>query len=230
MTSFKTVVESARSGASGMVIADVPAKVPGLDACAACVARKSVHLPHKEGRGRPSEYLERVHIDIAGPMPIASVGGREYVYVVVRPLRLKSDAVDAFQAFKAAAENGSGKRVRKIMTNNVRELLMREMREICERDGIKLSTTVPYHPASNSVAEYTIGVPTNAVRAMLHDAGLPKSLWAEAFSTATYVRNRTPTKALDERTPYEMLYGVELDLAHLRAFGAPCALVMPSEK
>ena len=43
----------------------------------------------------------------------------------------------------------------------------------------------------------------------------------EAFSTATYVRNRTPTKALDGRTPYEMLYDVKSDLADLRVFDAP---------
>ena len=69
----------ARSGVSGVVITVVPASVPGLDACAACVARKAVHLPH-EGRGRASEYLERVRVDIAGPIPVASIGGRDYLY------------------------------------------------------------------------------------------------------------------------------------------------------
>ena len=44
-----------------MVITDLPVKVPGLGACAACVAGKSVHLPRKEGRKRASEYLERAH-------------------------------------------------------------------------------------------------------------------------------------------------------------------------
>ena len=237
--SFKTVVELAQKGASGMVITDMPAKVPGLDACAACVAGKSVHLPHKEGRERATEYLERVHIDIAGPMPVVSAGGREYIYVIVddytravhtKPLRLKSEAADAFKSFKAAAENESGKRIREVLTDNTRELSMGEMSRFCEAEGIKLNTTVPYHPASNGVAERTIGVLTNTVRAMLHDAGLPKSLWAEAYRTATYVRNRTPTKALDGRTPYEMLYDVKPDLADLRAFGAPCAIVNPSEK
>ena len=80
---FKRVLALARSGASGMVIMDVPAVVPSLDACAACVAAKAVHLPHKEGHGCVSEYLERVHIDIVSPMPTKSVGGREYAYVVV---------------------------------------------------------------------------------------------------------------------------------------------------
>jgi len=65
---------------------------------------------------------------------------------------------------------------------------------------------------------------------MLHDSGPPDSLWADAFNTATYVHNKTPTKATDKRTPFEVRYGAKPDLAHLRAFGAPCAVVEPLEK
>ena len=76
----------------------------------------------------------------------------------------------------------------------------------------------PIHSASNNVAERTIGALTNAVRAMLHD----QSSFAEIspFCTASNVRNRTPTKALDRHTPYEMLYNMKLDLADFRTFGA----------
>ena len=64
------MVASASKGVSGMEISDLPVKIPGLDACAACVVAKAVYLPHKEGRNRATEYLERVHIDIAGPVPV----------------------------------------------------------------------------------------------------------------------------------------------------------------
>jgi transposase InsO family protein len=236
---FKTVVELAQKGASGMVITDLPARIPSLDTCAACVVAKSVHLPHKEGRERATEYLGRVHIDVAGPMEVQSARGKVYEYVVVdnhtravytRPLRLKSEAVDAFRLFKAMAECESGKKLREVMTDNVGKLSKGEMRKICDEEGIRLSTTVPYHPASNGVAEWTIGVLTGMVRAMLCDSGLPKVLWAEAFATATYVHNRTPTKALDGRTPFKALYGVKPDVSNVRAFSAPCAVVKPSEK
>jgi len=63
------------------------------------------------------------------------------------------------------------------MTDNARELSMGEALDICGQDGIKLHTTIPYHPASNGVAERTIGVLTNAACAMLYDSGLPDSLW-----------------------------------------------------
>jgi hypothetical protein len=194
--SFKTVVALAESGADGMIITDLPMKTPGLDACAACVAAKSVHLPHRDGRNRAETYLDRVHIDIAGPMQVKSASGKEYAYILIddqtrvvymRPLRHKSDTLEAFRIFKAAAENESQRKICEVMTDNARELCMGEMKTICEESGIQLNTSVRYSPESNGVAERTIGVLTGAVRAMLHDSGLPKFLWAEAFSAVTYV-------------------------------------------
>ncbi len=38
---------------------------------------------------------------------------------------------------------------------------------------------------------------------MLTDAKLPHSFWAEAVSAAVYLRNRSPTKALKDMTPFE---------------------------
>ena len=236
--SFKTVVVLAKHSAASMVITDLPQKIPGLDACAACVAAKAVHMPHTPGQTRAKGHLDRVHIDIAGPMPVKSAGGKEYAYIIVddhtravymKPLKHKSDAPEAFKVFKAAAENESGRTIREVMTDNARELCMGTMKEICNKSGIMINTSVRYSPKSNGVAERTIGVLTGSVRAMLHDSGLPKFLWAEAFNTATYVHNRMPTKALEGKTPHEAIYGVEPDVSHLRAFGAPCAVVEPSE-
>ena len=58
-------------------ITDLPEKIPGLDACAACVAVKEVHFPYKEGYSCAGDYLCRVHIDIARPMQVKSAGGKE---------------------------------------------------------------------------------------------------------------------------------------------------------
>ena len=64
---------------------------------------------------------------------------------------------------------------------------MGDMLHFCEAGGIKLSTAVPYHPASNDVAKHAIGVLTNAICMVLSNSGLPKSLWAEAYNMVTYV-------------------------------------------
>jgi len=69
-------MELAQGGASRVEITDLPARIPGLDACSACVVVKMVHLPHKEGRSCATEYLERVHVNRAGPMHVPSARGR----------------------------------------------------------------------------------------------------------------------------------------------------------
>ena len=100
---FKTAVDSARGNVSSIGITDLPAGISDLDTCAACVAAKMVSLPHKVCRTRATEYLERVHVDIVGLMPILSAGGWEYLYILVddctravwtSPLHLKSEAFE----------------------------------------------------------------------------------------------------------------------------------------
>jgi hypothetical protein len=59
------------------------------------------------------------------------------------------------------------------------------------------------------------------VRAMLHASGLPKSLWGVAVMHATWLKNRSSTRALPKgKTPYELLYGKKPDLGGLCEFGA----------
>lgn len=111
--------------------------------------------------------------------------------VWTRPLQLKLEASDVFKTFKAAAENESGMRIHEVLTDNACKLSMGKMWTCCKQEGMKLSTTIPYHPASNSMAEHTIGILMNSARMMLTDSGLPKSLWAEAFLTATYVHAKS---------------------------------------
>ena len=59
-----------------------------------------------------------------------------------------------------------------------------------------------------------------SARAMIAHAGLPNSYWAEAVATAAYIRNQTPTTAIEEdKTPYERWYGRKPNLSHLKVFG-----------
>jgi hypothetical protein len=55
---------------------------------------------------------------------------------------------------------------------------------------------------------------------MLHASGMPKFLWGEAVNHAVYLKNGTSTRALDNKTPFEMVYGKKPDLSRLPEFGA----------
>ena len=59
---------------------------------------------------------------------------------------------------------------------------------------------------------------------------LDSRLWAEACSTAIYLRNRLPHSFLDGITPFEALYQYKPEIGHLRAFGASCYVHIPKEK
>ncbi len=41
---------------------------------------------------------------------------------------------------------------------------------------------------------------------ILAESGFSNTLWAEAVSTAAYLWNRSPTKAVRGMTPFEVLY------------------------
>jgi hypothetical protein len=46
-----------------------------------------------------------------------------------------------------------------------------------------------------------------------------KQLWAEAVSTAAYIKNRLPSRALPNTTPFERWTRKKDDISHLRTFG-----------
>jgi hypothetical protein len=54
---------------------------------------------------------------------------------------------------------------------------------------------------------------------MMKSKGLPGEFWAEAVATTVYVLNRSPTKGVAGRTPYEVWHGKKPAVNHLRTFG-----------
>ena len=55
--------------------------------------------------------------------------------------------------------------------------------------------------------------------AILHQAGLPKNLWAEAICFSVWLKNCTLTKALRNITPFERLYGQKPNFARVLEWG-----------
>ena len=53
---------------------------------------------------------------------------------------------------------------------------------------------------------------------MLLQAKLPQKFSVEALNTAVYLHNRSPTKALKGKTPYEAWTGSKADVTHLKSF------------
>ena len=108
-------------------------------------------------------------------MPVESGGGNRYEYVVVNNRYTQGccDTSRTLRDIQGCSRNEPQMKMRGVMSD--------EMKDICEREGIRLHMSVG-SPESNGVTERMIGVLTNAVRPILHDSGLPSFLWAETFS------------------------------------------------
>jgi hypothetical protein len=62
----------------------------------------------------------------------------------------------------------------------------------------------------------------DVMRSLLFQSSLPAHYWAEALTTATYLLNRVPTKAVAHPTPYFALFGIHPSYDHLCVFGCAC--------
>ena len=58
---------------------------------------------------------------------------------------------------------------------------------------------------------------------------VPYFYWAEAFTTAIYIMNRTPTAAIHGMTPEERYTGRKPDISHLKIFGCIAYVHVPDE-
>ena len=85
--------------------------------------------------------------------------------------------------------------------------------------GIRHERTFPKTPEQNVIAECMNRTVVEPVRSMLADAKLPYSFWAEAVSTAVYLRNRTPTKALKDMTLFDAWTKEKPKIENLHVFG-----------
>ena len=59
---------------------------------------------------------------------------------------------------------------------------------------------------------------------------MPRSLWAEAASTAAYMYNRLPNAPLKGKSPHEVWYSRKPDLSNLRVFGCVAYTLVPAAK
>ena len=62
------------------------------------------------------------------------------------------------------------------------------------------------------------------------DAKLPHKFWAEALSTAVYLRNRSSTKAVKSMTPFEAWTRKKPKVGHLRVFGCDAYAHIPKDE
>ncbi len=172
-----------------------------------------------------------------GPVPIQTQGGCRYWltflddatrYLWTYPLRNKKEVATIAQDWIQLVENQYNLKVRRLRTDNGSEYS--RLDQHLQRKGIKRETTIPHTPQQNGRAERINRSLSEKVACMLIDSGMGASYWAEALLQLTYVLNRSPSRPMEMRTPYEALHGIPPDLSDLHVWGSPCqALILPQK-
>ncbi|GJW01215.1 retrovirus-related pol polyprotein from transposon TNT 1-94 [Tanacetum coccineum] len=200
-----------------------------LPFCEHCVISKQHRLKFKTSNSRSVYVLELVHSDV-WQAPVLSLGGAKYFVSFiddysrrcwVYPIKKKSDVFEVFKVYKARVELDSGKKIKCLRTDNGGEYTGDEFDTFCRQEGIKRQFTTAYTPQQNGVAERMNRTLLERARAMLATASLGKSFWAEAVNTACYVINRSPSTAVELKTPMEMWTGKPVNYSDLHIFGSP---------
>ena len=176
---------------------------------------------------------------MCGKISEKSVSGAEYFlsfiddktrYVWVYFIHTKDQVFQKFREWKAMVEKSTGKALKAIRTDNGGEFTSREFEAYLKTEGVRHELTIPKNPEQNGVAERMNRTLIETARSMLINSKLPLRFWAEAVSTAAYLRNRSPTKSVCGMTPHEAWTGHKPNVDKLRVFGCQVFVHIPKDE
>ncbi|XP_039115486.1 uncharacterized protein LOC120250711 [Dioscorea cayenensis subsp. rotundata] len=141
---------------------------------------------------------------------------------------LDGDEEEEYEAEKVREH--LGRKLKVVRSDCGGEFTSAEFQNYCDDRGIKKEYTAPYTPQQNGVVEHKNRTVVEMARALLKTGNLPTRFWGDAVSTGVYLINRSPTQALQTKTPYEGMHGVKLVVSHLKVFGCIAFTLIPSQK
>ncbi len=107
---------------------------------------------------------------------------------------------------------------------------MNKFEQYLANEGVRHETTVPKTPEQNGVSERLNRTLIESARSMPIDADLPKVYWAEAVSTAVYLKNCCRTKAVQGKIPYQSWTGKKTNVENLKVLGCTAYAHIPSDE
>nr|GEX57236.1 zinc finger, CCHC-type [Tanacetum cinerariifolium] len=165
--------------------------------CDACLLGKHSRTPFLNlAKFRSKNPLDLVYGDLCGPISLATHSGKKLIFLLVYDCTrfmwayFLTSKDEALSTFKEFRQQIE-------MEMRMKLRMLRTDRGVEGKNKTVLSTT----------------------RSMIKAMKLPLTFWAKAVRHAIYILNRVPTRALEDKTPYEALYNRKPNLENLRIFG-----------
>jgi len=115
-------------------------------------------------------------------------------------------------------EQELGLKIQTFRTDRGGEFVSQEFNSFCNSYGIKRHIIAPYTPQQNGVVERHNITLMEMARSIMKHMHVPNYLWGEAIQHSKYLLNRIATRALKDKTPYEVFRAKKPNINHLRIF------------
>jgi len=197
--------------------------------CATCIESKMTNVPFENNRTKTKSVNEIIHTDLNGPHHIAGYKGEKYFLTFIDDyskcariycLKNKSETAEIFKSHVNFVENQIGKPVRRLQCDKGTEYINKEIFEFASKKGIEILPCPTNVHELNGVAERYNRSAMDIARCLLKDARIDKMYWPEAISTAAYLKNRTVANTSENKTPFEIYFGIKPKASHLKIYGS----------
>ncbi|GKA58743.1 retrovirus-related pol polyprotein from transposon TNT 1-94 [Tanacetum coccineum] len=175
--------------------------------------------------------LKLLHMDMRGPMRVASINGKKYILVIVDDyprytwvyfLRTKDEAPDMIIDFVNQVQWNLKASILTIQTDNGTEFKNKKLRAFYAKLGIVHKTSIAQTPQQNGVVERRNRTLVEAAQTMLIFSKAPEFLWAKAIVTACFTHNRSIVHTRHNKTLYELIRGRKPNVQYFHVFGSLC--------
>ena len=212
--------------------------------CEGCMKGKAHQAAYGKlpsDRNKATRPLERVHLDVCGPMQVESLSGSKYLLVIVDEfsrrawgfcIKQKSEAAGKILNWCREASVKLSLPIVEMHSDNGGEFLNDTLVSFCRSVGTKMTTSPPYTPQHNAIAERMMRTIVEPARSLLYQAGAPLILWGEAMQAVIYTRNLVGVRKESKLTPDMMFHrgSAKTDVQHLREWGCDAWVHVPDEQ
>ncbi|KAK2452382.1 putative mitochondrial protein [Trifolium repens] len=189
-------------------------KNPKLFQCEVCQFSKHVRHSYSMLPYKASHPFSLIHSDVWGPSRIKNITGSRWFVLFVDDhsritwlflMKEKSELGNIFRKFNTMIQTQFQTKIQVLKTDNAKEYFESSLREYLDSHGIIHQSSCVNTPQQNGVAERKNRHILEVARSLMFTTHVPKFLWGEAVSTATYLINRMPSRVLKFQTPFQVI-------------------------
>jgi len=145
-------------------------------------------------------------------------------------LKCKSETYEKFRNFHRKIEKETGNKLHVQRTDRGGKYLSETFTNYCKENGINQELNQARTPQQNGISKRRNRTIIERTKSISTDCGLPTYLWMDVVSHATYLINRSPTRANAGETPEKMYLGMTPDVSNLKIFGCLAYVHVPKEQ